>query len=269
MLYWFLSEYYCKKGGLSVLLYVIKFFYQTFLLPPGIIIVLVLLLSIFLYRKHNYKMSRVCVAISVLLYIVSVPIVGDALIRGLESRHTPPSKVEGDVIIMLGAGTTVDTPNVSSTGHLTGYAANRLLTCVQLHRVLNVPIIISGGAVYENSSSEAEIAREILLDLGVEDDKIILEKRSLNTTQNAMYSKQIVESYDYKRPIIVTSAFHIDRALRQFDKAGLTVTPYPTDYQTTVDFIFSVSLFIPSADALTNVNLALKEYIGILASQWY
>lgn len=251
------------------MVYIIKFFYQTFLLPPGILIVFFAVLSIILHKKRCFLLSKVLIAVTIVLYTVSVPITSYFLLRPLEDSYNPPANPEGDVIIMLGGGATVDTPNVHGQGHLSGFAANRLITCFQLNRVLDVPIIISGGQVFGYTGSESQIAKSILVDMGVPEDMIITETKSLNTTQNALLSKEIVDQYGFKKPIVVTSAFHMKRSVRQFEKVDLEVIPYPTDYQVMKKLVIDYSLFTPSAEALFKSSLALKEYIGIMASSLY
>lgn len=251
------------------MLFFVKYFYQTFLLPPGIIIILLLLLSIWQYVKRSVKLTKAFIVTALLLYFVSVPVVGDSLIRSLESRYSPPQEVEGDVIIMLGGGAVADTPNINGVGHLSGFAANRLLTCAQLYHKLDAPIIISGGQLYNYQNTEAGIARNILLSLKIPGDKIILDDKSLNTTQNAKYTRELVDKYGFKKPILVTSAFHMERSLRQFQKAGLTVLPYSTDFQTNIKRQIHFRDFVPSADALLKFYMSLKEYIGLAASKWY
>ncbi len=250
------------------MLYFIKLAYNTFLLPPGIFIILFFLLGVYLFR-YSRKAAGILLAANLLFYLCTTAWVGDALIGFLERKHTPPAKIEGDVIVMLGGGTRKGTPNVFGEGHLSGYAANRLLTCAQLYRLLDVPIIVSGGQVYEDSANEADIARTVLTGLGIPEERIIMEQSSLNTTQNARYTAEILKVHGFQRPILVTSAFHMERALRQFEKVGLKPVPYPTDYQSDFEKKLQLKDFWPSADALHKVSLALKEYIGILAARWY
>jgi len=102
-------------------------------------------------------------------------------------------------------------------GHLSGYAANRLLTAAQLYHKYHLPIITSGGKVLETTGTEAETSRAIL----------------------------------------------------QFQKAGVIVIPWPTDYQANVHSLISWFDFVPSSGALTNIALASKEYLGLAAIKWY
>jgi len=250
------------------MLYVLKVIYSTFFVPPGIFLVLLLALILRLCRRQRQSASLL-LGFTLFFYLCSIPAVADPVIRSLEGRYTPPAAFSGDVIVLLGGGATMDTPNIGGNGHLSGYAANRLLTAAQLYHKYKLPILTSGGQVLETTGTEAEISRTILLGLGVPDDKIIVENQSLNTTQNAEYSKKLLDSLGFNRPVLVTSAFHMPRAVLQFQKAGITVTPWPTDYQANVHSLVSWFDFVPSSSALANIALSAKEYLGLAAIRWY
>ena len=209
--------------------YIIKFLYSVFLLPPGLFIAALLLLA---WRcRRNRVLARGALVVAAVLYLGSVGLVSGPLIHSLETRYTPPAQVGGDVIVVLGSGATLDTPNLGGKGHLSGAAANRLLTGLQLYHKLGVPIIFSGGQVFATGGVEAEVARSILLSAGVPADKIIAETASLNTGENARNTAAILAQRGFARPILVTSACHMERSVLQFRKAGIDVVPFPTDYQ--------------------------------------
>jgi uncharacterized SAM-binding protein YcdF (DUF218 family) len=252
----------------KILVYFVKFLYSTFLFPPGIFIVGSFLLCIFLYKRQR-TLAKIIAFFTLVFYLSTISLVSDRLIGSLEGKYRVPDPVSGDVIVMLGGGATLDTPNVHGLGHLSGFAANRLLTCAQLYQMLHVPIIVSGGKVLETTGSEADIAKVILMGLGVPEEKVIVENKSLNTTENASFTKELLEQYHFQQPILVTSAFHMERAVLQFTKVHIAVTPYPTDYQTNVEHKFQPHQLWPSANALFDNSLALKEYVGILAVNWY
>ena len=252
----------------KILIYFIKFLYNTFLFPPGSIIIALLLLCFYLYRRH-YSSAKIVLILTVAFYLTTISLVSDQLIGSLEEKYQPPTKPQGDVIIMLGGGATIDTPNVNGLGHLSGFAAHRLLTCAQLYHRLHLPILVSGGKVLVTTGSEADIAKIILMGLSIPEEKIIVENKSLNTTENAKFTKGLLEEYGFSQPILVTSAFHMKRSVLQFEKVDLSVSPYPTDYQTNLQRKFQPHQLWPSASAMLDVNLALKEYVGILAVKWY
>ncbi|MDT8902448.1 YdcF family protein [Anaeroselena agilis] len=248
-------------------MYLVKFLYTVFLFPPGLFILALLIFA--WWRRRSRALARAALLAAGLLYLASIGLVSGPLVHSLEARHTPPTRVSGDVIIVLGGGATLDTPNLGTGGHLYGSSANRLLTGLQLHHKLGVPIIYSGGQVFATGGVEAEIARSILLSLGVPGDKIIAETASLNTGDNARYTAAILAERGYTRPILVTSAYHMERAVRQFRKAGVAVLPYPTDYQENIRRAFHHTDLWPTPVAAGQLTLALKEYLGLAAVNWY
>jgi uncharacterized SAM-binding protein YcdF (DUF218 family) len=245
------------------MLYLIKFIYKTFILPPGSIILLLLILSFFGFKKKN-KISKYILGIAIILYIFSTYFIADNLIGSLEKKYTPNDNISGDVIIMLGGGATLDTPNINGVGHLYGSASNRVLTVAQLYYKIKVPIIVSGGQVYDFTGNEAEIAKRILTNLNIPEEVIITENKSLNTDENAEFTKELLDKYGFEKPILVTSAFHMHRALIGFQSVGVSLEPFPTDYYTNIKRSYSIYHFIPTADALHESSIALKEFVGIL-----
>lgn len=245
------------------MLYLIKSI-SSFLLPPGIFIVFQIILAIWLYRL-NKKAAKILLLMSLAFYLCSTPFIGDSLIRSLESRFTPPSTPAGDVLVMLGGGATLDNPNFDGLGNLSGSGANRLLTTARLYRKTGLPIILSGGQVYKDTGNEAQIAKRQLIGLGVPDSKIILENSSRNTTENAQQTKLILEKKQFKRPILITSAFHMERAVKNFAKVGFTVQPYPADYKVSTGIAFYANKLIPSYNGLFNTGTALREYLALMA----
>ncbi|MBB6635994.1 YdcF family protein [Cohnella thailandensis] len=246
------------------MVYFIKFVY-SFVLPPGLFIVLLLVLSIWLWRKVR-RASLLLAVLTILFYLSSTMLVSGALIGALERTYVQPSDPQGDVIVVLGGGATRATPDLDGQGNLSGGAANRLLAAARLHRETGLPILFSGGQVYSDSGNEADIARRQLIALGIQEPSILVENRSLNTEQNAEYSAELLKQKGLARPILVTSAFHMARSVHEFRHFGVDVLPYPVDYRTDEDWSFSVSKLTPNADAVSTTGTALKEYLGLLAA---
>ncbi|MFD2334389.1 YdcF family protein [Cohnella sp. GCM10020058] len=246
------------------MIYIIKFVY-SFVLPPGIFVLLLAAASLWLWRKSR-KQAMLIAGITLLFYLSVIPITSRLLIGALERQYDQPSTVQGDVIVVLGGGASRGTPDLGGEGNLFGGAANRLLTAVRLHRTTGLPILFSGGQVFSDSGNEADIAKRQLIGLGVPESGILVENRSLNTEQNAVYTAALLKSSGLTQPILVTSAFHLPRAVREFRKAGLEPEPFPTDYLSSGGrFSLYPGLLAPNSSSAGTTGTALKEYLGLLA----
>ncbi|WP_348623157.1 YdcF family protein [Paenibacillus peoriae] len=245
------------------MIYIIKFLY-SFVLPPGLFILVMAGLVVWLWKRARIP-AVVLLLVTLLLYVSSTNLAGDLLISSLEKQYPQPRTVQGDVIVVLGGGATQGTPDINGQGNLLGSAANRLLTAARLHEATGLPILFSGGQVFGDSGNEANIAQRQLLELGIPAKDILIENRSLNTQQNAVYTSQILGKHQLTRPVLVTSAFHMPRAALEFQRAGMQAIAYPTDYLASEKLSLYAGKLSPSAGAMSTTGTALKEYLGILA----
>lgn len=204
-------------------------------------------------------LAMILVTLNLIFYFLCTNLVAERMMGHLESRFDPPQDPEGDVIVMLGGGAMSDAPDVDGIGSLCASPANRLLTTVRLHKMLGVPIILSGGQVYSDTGAEARIAGRVLESLGVSPDKIITETESINTTQNAEFTEEILRKHGFERPILVTSAFHMRRAVLAFEQQGVEVIPYPADYLVPRNPIFHYTKLRPTSEALLFNVTVLQE----------
>jgi uncharacterized SAM-binding protein YcdF (DUF218 family) len=183
------------------MLYLLKFLYAL-ISPLGIWVVLLLIFTYISFDK-SYKLSIFCGAMALLIYITSIPIIADGLVRSMEAQYQPPSEINGDVIIMLAGGSTADTPSIAGLGHPSGETAGRMITAAALHQRYHLPIIIAGGQVNDGSGVESEIARQSLVAIGISKEDIIIENKSRSTKENAMYVKEIVDANKFSSPVLV------------------------------------------------------------------
>ena len=234
-------------------------------LPPSIFIIILLALSLYLYYKYYKKIALLLLILSLGLYCSANGYLAEKLIYSLEYRYPNELAQDADVIVLLGGGATANTPNLDGQGHLSSAAANRLLTALQLHKKTGLPIIVTGGKVFADTGCEAEIAKRMLLQLSVTNDKIFQDTKSLNTRENAEQTKKILQEQGFTKPILVTSAYHMPRAVANFNNRGLQVYPFAGDYhsnQTSIDE-FKLDKFIPTASAMQDIVISIWEYIGI------
>jgi len=231
-------------------------------LPPGIFVILLTALAAKIFRIDK-KLSLIVFVGTVIFYLLCTSLVAEKFMGWLEKVYMPPAQVEtsgADVIVLLGGGAISQVPDVDGVGALCASPANRLLTAVRLQKILNVPILISGGHVYSDSGAEAEISARVLKSLGVDDDKILIETKSVNTTQNARYSAEILRDKNFKKPLLVTSAFHMKRAVLNFNLCNFEPIPYPTDFTVAHNPTFHYTKLRPRAEALL-LNVTVMQEV--------
>ncbi len=224
------------------------------LLPPGLFILGFLLIAL-AGRKSKFIYS-VSSFMALSLYLMSIEPVKDFLYKPLEESYPVPKEVKGDVIVVLGG----DSYN---TGVLQEASLKRLLTGFVLHKETGKPIILSGGSKVINSPPEAQGMKSMLLSLGVDKRSIITDVRSTTTRENARFTKELMLKRNYKSAIIVTSAYHMKRAIRSFEREGIKALPYPTDFKR--DMRYNLYSFIPKTSTLHDSSKAIREYIAQMA----
>jgi uncharacterized SAM-binding protein YcdF (DUF218 family) len=243
-------------------MFILKKILTPLLLPPGIFIVILMFSGLWFLFKKNWKAGAINCLIGISLWSLSIAPVSDALMRGLESDLKIPEKAAGDVIILLGGGVNDKVPDLTGIGAPSGDMIERIVTAVRLQKRLDIPVIVSGGAVFKGRAAEAPIVRRFLVDLGVPDNKIIVEDKSRDTIENAKYTKEIGKKYGFKKPILITSAFHIKRSVLSFKKVEIEVTPFPTGFRTWKDRRYGWEDYLPGS--LNQSYAALREYMGLL-----
>lgn len=244
------------------MIYFLKFG-ASWILPPGIFILLLIALGVKLF-KIDRKLSIAVLICTLVFYLLCTGFVAEKLMGWLEEMHTPPAQVEtsgADIIVLLGGGAISQVPDVDGVGALCASPANRLLTAVRLQKILNVPILISGGQVYSDSGAEAEISARVLKSLGVPEDKILTETKSVNTTQNARYCAKILRDNGFEKPVLVTSAFHMNRAMLNFNLCRFRPIAYPTDFTVAHNPTFHYTKLRPQAEALLLNVTVLQELL--------
>ncbi|MCI0468441.1 MAG: YdcF family protein [Nitrospirae bacterium] len=225
-------------------------------------IVPLFLMGIWLAFKRYWKIGLANCLIAALLWLISIEPVSDYLFRGLESGLEINQAANGDVIILLGGGIYDNAPDLSGVGSPTGEMLLRIVTAARLQKVLNLPIIAASGKPDKHRKAEGPIVRRFLVDIGVPLEKVILEEKSRDTIENARQSKAICDRRGYKKAIVVTSAYHMKRAVISFEKAGLEIQPMPAGFRTGEAIKYSWKDYLPGN--YSDTMLALKEYLGAI-----
>ncbi|WP_299495180.1 YdcF family protein [uncultured Shewanella sp.] len=235
-----------------------------------LLVILVLLIGLCFkcqYRKSAYGLSILTV---ILFFLIGNGVVPRYLLMQLQQDYQRKPNLQWashNVIILLGAGTI----KIPGTGEVEPplFAYGRIVeTAVQYQDCHQSKqecwIIISGGDPSHNGMSEAKVYQDWLVDLGVPEKVMITEPNSLNTWQNAQFTRQIlVSDHDFSPfteqnsiSVLMTSALHLRRSELYFNHFGINAIPFRADYLNV-----SVS-WLPTGYAFALTDFALHEYVG-------
>lgn len=202
------------------------------------------------------------------LYLCSTSLFANFLSDTLE-RQFPPREISAiapaDAIVLLGGAMRGDT----QMGTLVdlNQRADRLVHAVALFKAGKAPVILLTGGGVDGARTEAEQMKELLEVMGVPGDRVLLENKSRNTHDNAVYSAQLLRAERLERILLVTSAYHMRRSLALFQAQGLDVVPAPTDYQRLVPEQVLPG-WLPSVGNLYQSTDALHELVGYQVYRW-
>ncbi|MEL7037886.1 MAG: YdcF family protein [Cyanobacteria bacterium J06592_8] len=244
-----------------------------FIYPLGLSCLLMIVALVLLWKQPRWAAGAIALALMILLASSNHGI-SHHLVRSLEWQNIPSRTLpKSSAIVVLGGGTKPPIPprpwvDVSEAG-------DRILYGALLYKQEKAPwLILSGGRIQwdgkepPESSDMAEIAGE----MGVPQSAILQDPSSLNTYQNAVNVRKILEEKNITgKVLLVTSALHMPRSRLVFQRQGIEVIPAPTDFlvsqqdfQPTATIQGKILDLIPDTQALQQFTQALKEYIGMV-----
>lgn len=240
-----------------------------FLLQPSSLIAAMLAAGTLLVQsRFAHVARRLLFTGTALLVVLGLSPLGGALILPLEERFSRPMLTASDHIdgiIVLGGG---EDPRV---GDLRGVlsvneAGERMAETVALARKYpNAKVVFTGGSaeLLSTKPPEAEAARKYFGELGLAPERLTIEAQSRNTFENAAFTRKILKPNDGERWLLVTSAYHMPRAIGCFRKAGFKVEAFPVDYRTAgLSEIYEPFSSIP--EGLRRMDFVFKEYVGLV-----
>ena len=240
----------------------------SLLLPSNFMIGLLLLGAILLATRRARLGRRLMVIATILLAICAFAPIGNMLIYPLEQRFPAwdPARGAPDGIVILGASIEADLSAAHGTA-IVRSAPDRIIRGAMLaHAYPNARILYTGGSanLFSNDAREADFAASILEGLGIAKSRLIMERRSRNTLENAEFSRDLVKPKPGERWLLVTSAFHMPRSVGLFRKAGFAVEPYPVDWRVGELGDFRAFSGI-AAEGLLRTDAAVREWMGLIA----
>jgi uncharacterized SAM-binding protein YcdF (DUF218 family) len=236
--------------------------FSVFLSPVSVLLIAALL-GVLWSKGRFARTGRAIALVAILVLIVAAMTpLGPILVSPLEDRfpQPPPGLPPPYGIIVLGGA--LNGPTSHARGQAVGEAEQRVVEAAILaKRYPEAKIVFSGGSgsLLDTESTEAPEARKLLIDLGVDPNRITLEDKSRNTAENARFTAAMVHPEPSQRWLIVTSAFHMSRAIALFRKAGFDAIACPVAYLTPSEWSFE------PAHNLQILEIAAHEWIGLLA----
>jgi uncharacterized SAM-binding protein YcdF (DUF218 family) len=244
----------------------IAWFFTT---PSNLLLSLILLgLVLCLFKR----LRRLGIGLSLVFTLATIALgllpIASYILLPLEERF-PAFQDDGrsmDGIILLGGS--VEASDSKARGSIVANeAAERVLDTIQLaQRYPNTRILISGGGgtVFGDGAAEAPIVANYFKSIGIDPARILVEDRSRTTAENALYSKELAKPREGERWLLVTSAWHMPRAVGVFEKVAFPVTPYPVDFRTAGGARTHLPFAFVS-EGLRRLDIGTKEWAGLIA----
>ena len=240
-----------------------------FFLNPVVVPLVVGVVGLVLWRFRGGRLRRLgagcVVAAFALLWLFATPLwailLGTPLERPYLATQRPEALPAADAIVLLGGGIgkceELEYPDMAD-------GADRVWHAARLYRAGKAPRIVVSG------SNDLAAAVPLLLDLGVPREAILVDDESRNTYENSRFTERLLKEAGLERPsvLLVTSAWHMPRALGNFSKTSLAVTPAAADFKVhnlRYGCRHWSEWFLPFPGSLDLVNAVEKEWIGRLA----
>lgn len=251
----------------------VKKFLASLFSPLSISLELVAFGLILLVFSRKQKTGKVFVALGmIVLLMCSLEGVSGRILRTLEAQY-PPLSVPGIMrpaimgttepavkwIVVLAGGVVGDS-TLPIQLQVSQHSRVRLMEGIRLHHLLpGSKIILTGGIGFEGPPGATTLSR-VAQELGVAKTDMVLEVESRDTKDHPLYVRDLVKHEPF---ILVTSAFHMPRAMKLFEKQGLTPIPAPAGPWKPAEEFWSPANLFPSSTGIRLAELAYHEYMGL------
>ena len=243
-------------------IYVLSKLFTYLVLPPGIFIIMFLLAS--LYAK---KFKAIFFLFALSFYLLSNSYVADWLLKPLETPFNKPLHLgkKADAVIVLGGGSVAGSANLP----LANGAYKRVIWGLMIAKQTDLPLYFSGAGTYKKyteADAFTDSMNEIKTNLKVDNISLHVETKSLDTYQNAKFSKQMFLEQGIEKPTIylVTSAYHMKRSIALYKHFGFEIIPAATGFKISNKPKTSWD-YLPNIRAFNKSYTALHEYAGLLS----
>ena len=240
---------------------------KAWLLPPGILLILLMIGWVFARRAFGRILLFLTIAA---FYLLATSFGAGWLASRLETiPATPINALErsgADAILVFLAGVRDNNPELDGRDNLSGSSLERIDFALTLHRQTGLPILLSGGSLKEDTETLADLGQAWLIQQA-NVTRIVLDDSSRDTWENATNSAILLRERGFTRPLLVTHAYHMPRSLFSARTAGIDAIPAPFAFiHNTQTPDSDASDWVPGAHNLAKSYLVLHEMAGLL---WY
>lgn len=236
-----------------------------FFLYPFTWIMLLLLWAIF--TKNQQRRKRLLIWSVGLTLFFSNSYIVDEFVRAWEIEVIKLEEIDPEIktAIMLGGGVFHDKENDQVKY---GKGADRYLSVLEPYKSGKIKkILITGGAAnfLEPWAKESVIIKRLYTLCGIPEEDVLIEDKSLNTYENALYGKEILEKTGEKKFLLITASSHMRRAKACFEKQGIEVQVYPAAKGVGVRRWEIEYLLVPQIDNLAKWRGLIHEWLGFIS----
>lgn len=173
--------------------------------------------------------------------------------------------------IVLGGGMIRPNDDEQTNKINVGETADRFIQPILLYKAGKIKkILITGGntsigKLKVDKGHETNDVKQLMISMGVNPKDIYIETKARNTRENALYSAQLLKNYLKKEEILlITSAMHMPRSIRCFEKVGFEVKAYPVDKKGSKNESGLLDLITPSDQNLSRTSQLIREISGLI-----
>ena len=203
---------------------------------------------------------------ALVLFVTLYTTTGSFALQSLEARYKKPEDPQALSCMIVLGGVFESEVTTARGGFELNQSADRFVEAARL--AIKYPqsrILVSGGdgsfsGVYE---AEAQASERFFTAFGIASERLIKENTSRTTYENTLNTRDVLQSMGISDCILITSAFHMPRSMALFRKAGIPVTPWPTDFRTSGKVSFGLDFTQPALNAQLTAT-ALREWMALV-----
>ena len=235
--------------------------------PDSLLLLLMLFSWWMLWRGKVRMATRIVGVVTMVVLLLALFPVGEWLLYPLEKRFPAnpvlPAKIDG--IIVLGGAEDAVLSSAWKQAEVNEHAERFLAAMALARQYPAARLVFTGGSgsMRYPDKKGADVALALFKEQGLDASRILFEKNSRNTFENAMLSKALVKPHAGENWLLITSAFHMPRSTGIFCKAKWAVIPYPVDHYTQPDHLLRIDINL--AGNMQILNAGIKEWVGLAA----